>query len=213
LFQHDHLHSLRSLAQLLQFSAAPTTQSQQKLVQSFTSSLQFLQFSHSSIIPFQHTGGFDQSVRHMSHKSAGQVSHVSFLSYLLFGQDFISLQSFEQILSFAQFKCDQKSHSSFHSLIPFQQFGVVEIIFVHFSLQLCSLFGVQLFVQSSHFSSHSVLLFQHTVFVFLHSKEHSQSYQLFIPLSHSSLPSLIPFQHVREQIIHKSTGHVKHVSH
>jgi hypothetical protein len=50
------------------------------------------------------------------------------------------------------------------------------------------------------------------IFVFLHSKEHCQSYQLFVQLSHSSQISFIPFQHFLLHFSHRSTGHVKHVS-
>ena len=113
---------------------------------------------------------------------------------------------------FFQFFCFHKSHSSSPSFTQFQHSGVVEMIFIHFSLHLFGLSVVQLYCPSSHFSFHSLLLFQHTAVVLVHSKEHLPLYQLYIQLSHSSHTSVFPFQQLTEHFVQRSIGHVRHVS-
>jgi hypothetical protein len=96
-FQQDHLQFLTSFVQFEQFSASSMVMFQQNAVQFLTSVEQFLQSSHSSMIPFQHSQGCFHSVIQISHKSSGQVSHFSFLSFLLLGHVFISLHSLVQL--------------------------------------------------------------------------------------------------------------------
>ncbi|MBR2157898.1 hypothetical protein IJ913_00365 [bacterium] len=87
-----------------------------------------------------------------------------------------------------------------------------ETTLVHLSLHLLGLFVVQFKSQSSHFSFHSFIQFQHIALVLLHSKEHFQSYQLYGQLSHCSHIQTIQSQHLLEHLFHKSTGQVMHVS-
>jgi hypothetical protein len=209
LFQQEPLQDFTSFSQLVQSSGFSTSPFQQCHEHSHVSSSQLLQSSHFSIILFQHTG-FSHSPIHISHKSSGHVLQSSFSSILWLGHDFISLHDVEQI--FVPFSAIHKSHSSFHSLIQFQHFGVRDPMMVHLSEHLCLLFIVQLSGQSSHFSSHSGLPFQHIAVVFLHSKEHFQSYQLSVQLSHSSPISSIQFQQITEHFSHRSTGQDLQVS-
>jgi hypothetical protein len=112
-----------------------------------------------------------------------------------------------------QFLLVHKSHSSFHSTIAFQHIVLLLLILiVHFFVQLFLLFFVQLSVQSSHSSPNSTVPFQHFEVVFLHSKEHFQSYQFLSQLSHTSQISIFPFQQVAEHFSHRSTGQVLQVS-
>jgi hypothetical protein len=211
-FQHDHLQFFTSLLQFEQSSAHSTIQFQQKLVQSFKSSLQFLQSSHFSTIPFQQTHGFSQSVIQISHKSSGQFSQFSFSFIFLFGQEYLSLQFAVQLYFLLLFLYLHKSHSSSHSFTPFPHTGLVEIIFVHLSLHLLGLSGVQFKSQSSHFSFHSLLLFQQIAFVLVHSKEHFHLYPLYGQSSHSSQTPTFQSQHFTLHFSPKSIGQVKQVS-
>jgi hypothetical protein len=114
---------------------------------------------------------------------------------------------------FFQFLFFHKSHCSSPSIIPFQHIGVGETTFVHLSLHLFGLSVVQFSAQSSHFSFHSFIQFQHIAVVLVHSKEHFQSYQLYAQLSHCSHTQTFQSQHLIEHFSPKSTGQVMHVSH
>jgi hypothetical protein len=78
---HDHVHLLTSVSQFLQSSAASILLFQQNALHSQTSSLQVSHVSSQLVFQSQHFGSFDQSSLHFSHKSSGQLSQSSPLSY------------------------------------------------------------------------------------------------------------------------------------